>query len=97
MDLKHRTKKLHSDQKKKELRRLHLSLSETVQMLSNIPGINNFNDTSKQEPVKQSTTKKGLTKRRAGSVIDVFTPAYPKHVNKCVKVFFERRSFHRQW
>lgn len=46
MDLKQNQKPtFRSEKEKKEL--LLLSLSETVQMLSNIPGINNFNDTSK--------------------------------------------------
>lgn len=36
-------------------------ISEKVQMLSNITAINNFSGTSKQEHIKKSTTKKGLS------------------------------------
>lgn len=49
-----------------------------------------------KSPSSGAQPKKGLVKRRAGNLTDAFTPAYPKHVNKRVKVLFERRSFHRQ-
>lgn len=79
----------------KGLLRPLLCLAEKLQMRRHIPAIYYFNSASRgQSTSGRAQPKKGRNKWRTLATIDIFTPAYPEYVNKCVKVLFQWGSLH---